>query len=130
MEIYHPASDNRRDRSAFETSPIERRVPALRFRFGSVERPLVFRIEDRNIAPGVLAQGSAPFQTEDAGRVGRTQLYQPFQTDDALVHKVKRKTNRSFKPGDTKRRLIKLEALLVCMMWRVIGGNRINRSVS
>ena len=46
------------------------------------------------------------------------------------MHQVKRQSNRGFQTGDPKRRLIKLERLLVCVMRRVIGGNRINRSVS
>ena len=54
---------------------------------------------------------------------------QSFEIDHPLMHQFESQTHRGFQSGDSKRRLIKLQRFFVRVMRRMIGGNRINRSI-
>src|SRR6185369_762523 len=77
----------------------------------------------------VLSERSAISETKDPCGIRRTHLHHAFEIDQSGVYEIERQPNRRLQTRDPKRRLIKLERLLIKMMWRVIRCDRVDRSV-
>lgn len=109
---------------------IEGRVATLRLRAGGLKCPLKIGINDRHVAPSARTERAAILEAEDARGLDGAEFDEPFETNDALMHKpVERETNRRLKPRDAVWRVIVFERLLVCVMWRVVCGDGVNRAV-
>src|SRR5689334_19508645 len=123
MEIDQPAADDCGNRCALHFASVKRRVTTLRLRTIHIKHPIKLRIENRNVRMRTLFQRTAIAETKNACGICRAHFHNAFEIDQSLVHEIERESDRCFKTGYAKRRLIELQSFFVEMMWRVIGGD-------
>src|ERR1019366_3023481 len=121
---------NRRDDLPSEAPAIVRRVPGFRFRLRCIEGPLLLRIEDGDVRMRARRQAAPSRKTKNPGGIRRKQLDDPPQWQfEVLMQYGDRDGNRGLQSSDAEGGALELHFLFVEGVGRVIGCNRVDRSV-